>query len=248
MKRRWIFALMTGLIAALVTAGQTQGQQVGETVALTVRLRAADGAPVTGEPVALQRLPEEEPVLPECTTDNQGVCTWTVGRGLYQVLFDRPLDGVSALALAEGGLRGFGLTVGETPITYHFTFHTDGHVYFDSAPESARPAPIIPTPELLHGGIAPTAAPEATVTPKPAASPPEGSQRSDDDEAAEHPPAVESETMSGTEQRWRLALFIGLGLTVGSGLHLWSRRKEQRRNRTAARDKAAPSVKEDSDA
>ena len=240
MKRRWIFALLTGLIAALVAAGQTQGQQAGVTVALTIRLRAADGAPVTGESVTLQQLPDEEPVLPECTTNNQGVCTWTVGRGLYQVLFDRPLDGVSALALAEGGLRGFGLTVGDDPIIYHFTFHTDGHVYFDSAPEAARPAPIIPTPELLHGGIAPTATPAAT--------PPDDSQRGGNDEAAEHPPAVESETVSGTGQRWRLVLFIGLGLTVGSGLHLWSRRKERRRNRTAPRDKVAPAVEEDSDA
>ena len=144
---------------------------------------------------------------------------------------------VSALARA---LRGFGLTVGETPIAYHFTFHTDGHVYFDSAPEAARPAPIIPTPELLHGGIAPTATPAAT--------PPDDSQRGGNDEAAEHPPAVESETVSGTGQRWRLVLFIGLGLTVGSGLHLWSRRKERRRNRTAPRDKVAPAVEEDSDA
>ena len=74
MKRRWLFALMTGLIAALVTAGQTQGQQAGETVALTVRLRAADGAPVTGECGATAAAGGGTGAA-ECTTNNQGVCT-----------------------------------------------------------------------------------------------------------------------------------------------------------------------------
>jgi hypothetical protein len=216
-----------------------------ETVALSVRLRAVDGSPVVGEPVSLQRLPDEEPVLPECTTDTRGMCTWHVGRGLYQVLFSRPLDDVSALALAEGGLRGFGLTVGERAvsegqITYHFTFHTDGRVYFDAAPEAATPAPIIPTPELLHGGIAPTSTPEATMTPEPAETEPDGNRA---DSNSTNSPAAEKGEPTG--RGWRLLLLIALGTTAGGGLHLWSRRKNQA---TPVSKTAPDTAREDTDA
>src|SRR5690606_28151427 len=119
--------------------GLTEVQTAGYTH-LQIRLRAGDGAAIVGETVILERLPEEERMLPECTTDAYGECSWHVNRGLYQVLFTRPLDDITALAVAEGGLRGLGITVGETDIIYHFIFHSDGHVYFDATPEAAVPS------------------------------------------------------------------------------------------------------------
>jgi hypothetical protein len=125
-----------------------QGQDES-TVLLTIRLRDSDGRFVTDEPVSLSRLPEEETAV-VCTTDAQGECAWPVTRGLYQLLFARPLDGVNAVLLGEGGLRGLGVTVGETPITYHFTFHSDDYVYFDLAPDLPVPLPKIPSLDLIH--------------------------------------------------------------------------------------------------
>ena len=170
----------------------------------TIRLRYDDGTAVTGETVILQRLPEEQDIESTCITDDNGECSWAVGRGLYQVLFTRPLDDISALAVAEGGLRGFGITVGDEPITYHFTFHNDGRVYFDAAPEASAPSPIIPSPDALHGGAAPSPAPSVmgteavpgTATPEPTAL-----------------PETAVETTSGNS--WRLILFIGGGLAIG---------------------------------
>jgi hypothetical protein len=144
-------------------AGQLFGRrraQDGRTVELTVRLRAGDGTAVIGEAIVLQRLPDEEEIGPACRTDTGGACRWPVSPGLYQLLFDRPPDELSALALAEGGLRGLGITVGAAPITYHITLHSDGRVYFDGAPEAAVPRPIIP--EWADLGE------ERPVTPEPA--------------------------------------------------------------------------------
>ena len=135
--------------------GDVARAQEGGGVDLRIRLRASDGSAVVDEPVVLQRLPDEEDIAPACRTDTEGICTWRVRRGLYQLLFDRPLDAVSALAVAEGGLRGLGVTVGDATITYHFTFHSDGRVYFDAAPEAAVPVPIIPESDELHGGVEP---------------------------------------------------------------------------------------------
>ena len=208
----WLASWLPFFLAMLV--GVAEAQTAGDT-RLKIRLRASDGTAVVGETVILERLPEEEPILPQCTTDAHGECTWYVGRGLYQVLFTRPLDDISALAVAEGGLRGLGITVGDEDITYHFTFHSDGRVYFDAAPEAAVPSPIIPVGDHLHGGTAPTptltviedepvketATPEPTDTPDTAVAPPSGSS-------------------------WRLILFIAGGLVIGGGLHLWSRKKQ----------------------
>lgn len=213
MKRtHWLASWLPFFLAMLV--GIAEAQTAGDT-RLQIRLRYSDGTAVTGETVILQRLPEEEPVSPECETDTQGECTWYVGRGLYQALFERPLDDISALAVAEGGLRGLGITVGDEDITYHFTFHSDSRVYFDAAPEAAVPSPIIPAGELLHGGIAPT--PVLPVV---------------DDELVEETPTSEPTSIPDTAVRttpsssWRLILFIGGGLVIGSGLHLWSRKKQ----------------------
>lgn len=200
----WVcwFALLVG-IAEAQASGNSR---------LQIRLRASDGTAVAGEQVILERLPEEEPM--PCVTDSRGECAWRVRRGLYQVLFTRPLDDISTLAVAEGGLRGLGITVGDEDITYHFTFHSDGRVYFDAAPEAAVPSPIIPEGDDLHGGAAPTPVLPAvndepvkeTPTPEPADAP---------DTAVD--------TASGSS--WRLILFIGGGLVIGGVLHLWSRQR-----------------------
>ncbi len=58
---------------------------------------------------------------------------------------------------------------GNKPLTYHFTFHSDGRVYFDLAPDAPLPVPKIPTAEESHfheGGTAvPNAVPNATSIP-----------------------------------------------------------------------------------
>lgn len=212
-RMRWVLLILTGWLF------WRPGGVLAQDTALQIRLRASDGTAVVGETVILERLPEADP-YPACITDAHGECVWQVGRGLYQVLFDRPLDDISALAVAEGGLRGLGVTVGDSglgdaSITYHFTFHSDGRVYFDAAPEAAVPAPIIPIGELLQGGVVPTLRPAdsideldaATPTPMPTQAP----------EGATKP------TASGP---WRSLLFIGGGLLIGGGLHLWSRRRQ----------------------
>ena len=204
------------LLACLLFGRPALAAQSGDTVPLRIQIRDEAGAPVAGERVRLERLPDAELVRPIYTTGMAGRCTWHVGRGLYQVLFSRPVDDVSALALAEGGLRGFGLTVGEEAVTYHFTFHGDGHPYFDAAPEADVPVPIIPTPDVHHGGVAPTAVPvepvtatlPAVVTPTPAAS-----------------PAGRTSLAPG----WRLLLIAGLGVSIGGGAHLWNRHRNGER-------------------
>ncbi|MBX3061062.1 MAG: carboxypeptidase regulatory-like domain-containing protein [Anaerolineae bacterium] len=133
-------------------------------VPVTLIIRQADGSPAAGETVHLIRHPEM--TVYTAVTDATGRCTLTVPRGLYEVGFQATLDGVSALAVAESGLGGFGLTVGETPVTYHFTLQPDSYVYFDGAPDAAIPVPVIPHLADLHviGGAG-----EATPTPLPIA-------------------------------------------------------------------------------
>lgn len=147
-----------GRVAAQAGGNNGQGQEARE-VTLTVRLRYSDGRAAAGEVVQLARLPEDTGKgAISCVTDETGRCAWPVTRGLYQVLFDRPLDLLTAMALADGGLRGLGVTVGEVDITYHFTFHSggpgdprqDSHVFFDLAPEAAVPVPKIPTEAEVH--------------------------------------------------------------------------------------------------
>jgi len=212
--RKWFWVWLGGI--CLLGAGLLAvPAQAAEPISLTVQLRHSDGTAVTAEPIRLERLPDEEPIDPACLTDSSGRCTWPVGRGLYQLLFERPLDTISELALAEGGLRGFGLTVGDASITYHFTFHSDGRVYFDATPEAAVPSPVIPIGEALHGGVAPTEVPLAIVTESVGPTP--------TPEATSGPEtAVGSTAGSG----WRLLLFIGGGLALGGSLHVWSRQRQ----------------------
>lgn len=215
----WMMLVLTGWL--IVWTEGAFAQASGE-LDLRIRLRASDGTAVAGETVILERLPEAEP-YPACITDNHGQCAWRVGRGLYQVLFARPLDDISALAVAEGGLRGLGVTVGDSSIVYHFTFHSDGRVYFDAAPEAAVPSPIIPVGELLHGGIVPTSRPSDSEG-KPAAETPTPAPTKASD-------ATTGPTFSGP---WRLLLFIGGGLVIGGGFHRWSRRRQHILNRQSS--------------
>lgn len=209
MKTNRLVKILT-IVCLSVIAGAISAQ-ADETVRLEIRLRDAGGTAVTGESVILERLPEEEPIA--CLTGSDGACAWQVGRGLYQVLLDRSLDQVSALALAEGGLRGFGVTVGSEDITYHFTFHSDGNAYFDGAPDAAVPAPLIPSLHALQGGVAPTPVlpvmgTDATPMPLPTGSP-------------------DTAVAPSTGQSYRLLLFIALGLAAGGGLHAWSQLRQQ---------------------
>jgi len=176
MKRGWwLLSMFCGAVVWLALLAATRSTAVAQgetTVQLTVRLRDSDGRPVTGEVVKLSRLPEETAVA--CTTDEQGECAWPTVPGLYQLLFDRPLDDITAAILGESGLYGLGVMVGERPndknsLTYHFTFHSDDRVYFDLAPDAPRPVPKIPTAEEFHfheGGLAvPGVVPDATAMP-----------------------------------------------------------------------------------
>lgn len=118
------------------------------TVPVTLVIRYADGAPVVGEEVRLIHHPSL--TTETAVTNTGGQCVFHVPRGLYEVAFTPRLDAVSALAVAEGGLHSFGITVGDEAITYHFTFQADGHVYFDDTPAAATPSPLKPRLEDLH--------------------------------------------------------------------------------------------------
>ena len=215
MKRKQNGWMMLILASWLIVWTEVAVAQASGTLELRIRLRASDGTAVAGETVILERLPDEDLIDPDCLTDANGECSWLVGRGLYQVLFTRPLDNISELAVAEGGLRGFGVTVGDSPITYHFTFHGDGRVYFDAAPEAAVPSPIIPVGETLHGGAAPTPVPtsEQRIDITPTRLP-------------EQADAEKPDVNSTSGSPWRFLLFIGGGLMIGGGLHLWSRKRQ----------------------
>ena len=201
--------------------------QAQQAVRLEIRLRDGGGTAVSGEVVTLQRLPEETPILPNCTTGADGVCIWHVERGLYQILFTRPLDEISTLELAESGLRGFGITVGDDAITYHFTLQSNRQIYFDAAPESILPVPIVPT-FAAHEETTPTPVIELT-TPEPTA-------------AIELVPVEETAPSAGSGQAvpmtlpdqvgetavndtanpgWQLLVYIAIGLMLGGAIYAW---------------------------
>ena len=114
------------------------GQIAGQTAVLvTISVRSADGSPVTRETVTLLSQPDY--TAQTAVTDDAGQALFNLPRGLYEIQFTADLDDVSALAVAEGGMAGFGITVGDAAITYYFTFQDDGHVYFDSTPDAAAP-------------------------------------------------------------------------------------------------------------
>lgn len=221
-KRKHVEAMMWSLLWWLALLPGVVLASLQEDTAVHIFLRTADGLAVAGETVILERLPEDEPVLPTCTTDAAGHCTWYVRRGLYQVLFTRPLDDISALAVAEGGLQGLGITVGDEAITYHFTFHSDGRVYFDTTPDADRPTPFIPVGDTWQGGTVPTAAPP---DPAPTATNPFTRTMT-----GEPTPTLDTAVPQATTNSWRLLLFIATGLVLGGGFHWWSRHRQQHPN------------------
>src|SRR5690606_11892867 len=111
-----------------------------------------------------------------------------------------------------------GLTVGEQDITYHFTLHTDGRVYFDSAPEAAVPPPVIPAAEDLFHTVTPTAT--RTVMPTPAVETPTTTPQR---VAPPHPAGTTTPRPVS-----RLLLTLSGGLVLGGSLHWWSRRRSER--------------------
>lgn len=145
MKQLFLIVLNTICFFGLLPVGQVTGQTA---VPVTISVRSTDGSPVVGTAVTLLSQPDY--TAQTAVTDEAGQALFNLPRGLYEIQFTATLDAVSALAVAEGGLAGFGITVGDGAITYFFTFQDDGHVYFDSAPEAAVPSPIMPDLKDLH--------------------------------------------------------------------------------------------------
>lgn len=194
------------------------------TVPVTIIIRTADGAPVVDEAVRLIHQPSL--TTETAVTDTGGQCLFHVPRGLYEVAFTSRLDAVSALAVAEGGLHGFGITVGEAAITYHFTFQADGHVYFDDTPEAATPSPIKAQLADLHfiGGAG-----QSTPTPlPPAAIADEAAQAMTPDPTVAAKPDQTAVTAAGDN---RFLLIISLtGITIGLIGFIVNRRRNRAGN------------------
>ena len=204
-----------------------------DAVAVSVNVRQANGVGASEETILLQNFLDDtgSDALP-CVTDADGLCVWEVSSGLYQLLFDYLLDAISQLTVAEGGLSGLGITVGESAITYHLTLQPDGRVYFDAAPDAALPSPIIPTVEDIRQHALPTTTTVAVEiisqsTPgisaeTPTPSPP-NSER----------PTGEGETQADNRVRHSLlyisvvyiAAAIAGGVGIGVGLHRWTRKR-----------------------
>lgn len=156
MKQLFLIVLNSVCFLGLLPVGQVMGQTA---VPVTISVRNADGAPVVDTEVILLSQPDY--TAQTAVTDRAGQVLFNVPRGLYEIQFTAALDDISALAVAEGGMAGFGITVGDAAITYSFTFQDDGHVYFDSKPDAPAPSPIMPALEDLHfiggaGQVTPT--------------------------------------------------------------------------------------------
>lgn len=256
MRRFKIISLAIILLVAFASTTTVHGQNQGATV--TIRLRHINGAPVVGEQVRLLRPPENEPILPDCTTDVNGECSWFVGRGLYALDFEGlSLDQLVSLAAAEGGLTGLGITVGEEDITYGFVIANGNKVYNDLAPESPEPEPFIPELEdLIHHetdsheheeNILPPSetTPDAELTPALPVPPskftptsvPVALTNSGDDPG-------ESST-SGQSRWWpriRFFLILGGGLVLGGAAFAWQQQRQKREDAANAKVTALPTV------
>lgn len=237
------------LISLFNTLAAPLAQQPGN-YTVTIRLRAANGDPMVGETVALWRpFPIDEPIPPTCRTNESGTCTWTVGRGLYAVVFENlELDEISALSVGEAGLFGLGLTVGDHDITYHFTVANENKIYFDAAPDSPIPQPIIPTMEDVsehwYGGSAgpnaTTTAREDQPTPTPTAEAAATTHSTDDGDSLSGVGGTLEKTWT-VEKYWprvRLMLLIIAAIGFGYAGHRWQRRRKANQQRLARQQKA----------
>lgn len=243
-----IFLLLVSFFNTLATL---PAQQLGKHV-VTIRLRDANGDPIVGETVTLwQPFPIDEPIPPTCRTDEIGECTWTVARGLYAVVFESlELDELSALSVGEAGLFGLGLTVGDHDITYHFTVANEDKIYFDAAPDSPIPQPIIPSMEDVNehwfgGSTDPNAALEATEekpTSTPTAETPAITNSTDDGNASGGGGGTLERTWT-VEKYWPRARFILLivaAIGFGYAGHRWQHRRKANRARLAKQQKTVP--------
>lgn len=214
------------LIALTGWGTRTADAQQSLIVEVTVQLRDATGQPLTGESLTLATFLTDVNATMRCQTDADGRCRWAVEPGLYELLSARPLDAVSRLALAEGGLRGYGLTVGETPITYHFVLHSDTRLHFDAAPEAVQPQPIIPVadPDHTHGIAVPT---EPPIPPATASAEPTDARATPEETPWAIATTTRQTSTTGSQLSRILTVigYIGLGLAVGGGLHWWTRRR-----------------------
>ncbi len=244
--REWILRLTKSLLqrlpifASLLMLSALTGTTFGRSgrVTVTVHLRDSQGSPLAGETVLLERLPDGEYEPAACVTGVDGSCAWQAAPGLYQLFFERPPDELTQLALAEGGLRGYGITVGDTPVSYHFTFHHDGFVYFDSEPHAPVPAAVIPSLADLH--LEHTSAATATGIPDEMSAAPAAEAP-----AVETPASVTAMQLTGEQPperpvlAWLLFLSITAGLLVTVALPLMlrfspsCRRDGRRGSRTA---------------
>jgi hypothetical protein len=124
--------------------------------------------------------------------------------------------------LAEGGLRRYGITVGERSVSYHFTFHHDGLVYFDSEPSAPVPVVVVPSLEDLHLGHTP---------PATATAPPDetGGASTAETPAAQMPASATAMQLTGEGPSetpvltWLLFLSIAAGLLITVALPLMLR-------------------------
>ncbi|MCB9444056.1 MAG: hypothetical protein H6669_07450 [Ardenticatenaceae bacterium] len=239
-----IFTIILSVIAANTAAAQGQGG-----VAVTIRVRQADGAPLVGEKIMLVRPPEDEPVLPICTTGSNGECAWFVGRGLYTLHFETiRIDPISILGPAEAGLTGLSITVGDEDISYSFAIANENHIYFDQAPDAPIPEPFIPTLEdVQHDHYRPT--PEATPQPAVSESTPGPATASPAGEDGNAPPDNRDQEAEQFSRQWlwsrlRFLLVVLAGCLVGFALFMWQQRRQRRKEKRAALTTVSPAVED----
>ena len=198
-----LFIVLTLLLIGFIPHSSTVAQN---TVELDIHLRDAEGQPLANEPIRIA-----EPFAPSssyavCLTNAEGMCRWGVTQGVYEVHWGQTLDALSQVASAENGLQSIGITVGQTPITYHFVLHNNDHIYFDAASASSVPQPIIPSQETLFTHGVDRSVESTTTMP-----------------LSEPVVVSEVEVSSTSSNGWHLLLFVALGLCIGGSLHYWSR-------------------------
>ena len=210
--------------------------QIQTNVSVTVQVRYLNGDPFLQ---TIQLRNDEGEPLQTCQPDADGRCTMQLARGLYLVEpTGTQLDAVSAAAAVEIGGQWLAITVGDRPLDYSFVID-EGAVYFDDAPNSARPQPIRPTQADLEAHFvesdteveaATTIEPELVITPNSAENMP--TAESAENEIATTPESAETPTPDATtvlEQsaetiaRNRLTRWIVfiVTLTLGAAVIWW---------------------------
>jgi hypothetical protein len=121
-------------------------------VPVTIQVRYMDGSSFN---LPIQIRSDDGQLLQTCNPDRLGRCTVSLSRGLYLIEpTGTQLDPLSAAAAAEIGGRWLAITVGDNEIEYSFVIDENA-VYFDAAPNAARPRPIRPTQVDIDTHFAP---------------------------------------------------------------------------------------------